>query len=205
MRRISKESTTPELLADAASSHSWIRGVNCVYANTGGKRFRVSIKNTQGWKGFGSFDDLGVAAHVANVAILTEQCDVPYELNADQIKDEKELAEWRRRGSNHELEQRALRRYEAVKAEQDRERERVRVESERRVKQLEEAAEQEKKAQARAQERTRAVAARKQEIEYRLRAASIKELNQLLRTGDLPPKMHELVAAELVARRHPNA
>jgi len=110
-----KVSETNSMLAGSEGQSTWMQGRNCVYrAIDETHQYRVSIRTHAGWKTYGSFNDIETATYVANVAILVEDCEEQYQLNAVGQKDKQELLMWRNTGQNSTKEKLAREKYSQV-------------------------------------------------------------------------------------------
>jgi len=105
------------------SSRKLVPGMNCVYRTSKcGSEYRVALCTEVGWKHFGEFCNLGTAAYVANVAILsTENALVDYDLNKVRDIDSKELQAWRRDPENEKLESIARMKHADLKKQEEEE------------------------------------------------------------------------------------
>jgi hypothetical protein len=107
-------------------SRKLVSGMNCVYRNVkGDKAYRVALYTEDGWKGVGEFSNLGTAAYVANVAILSAESSLlDFDLNNVEEKDSNELIEWRRNPENKKLEDIARAKYDDLMKKENEERKR---------------------------------------------------------------------------------
>lgn len=178
----------PSLAGAGGAESTWIAGVNCVYSSDDPRaKYRVAIKLNAGWKAYGHFNDLGLAAYVANIAILVEGMVSEYQLNSTYDKNPEAVAQWRARGNNLAIERRARalwERHQKEKADQ------IRQERERRRQYL---AQKQKEDEVERERKNR-------KADLLIAKLSDGEIERLLESGDLTGEGYRRLRKELGRR-----